>query len=389
MSKKVILTGLRTNAGYHLGNYLGAILPMVRLQQEHLGEYQINMFAPDLHSFTTEIEYGKLYQQTMENLKVFVAAGMPIDHPDFYLYRQSYIPAHSELTVILNNFAYFGELSRMTQFKDKGGRSSLKNKVLELKKLGEELASVPDEFGPDWQEYENELYDLLEHTLGVQKSVTLGLFDYPVLMAADILLYGASYVPVGDDQRQHLELTRDIAIRMNNKFKDRGLEFVVPKDWNKQLVFSHRLEGARIRSLRNPEKKMSKSVEDPSGTILLTDSPEEAEKKVMRAETDALGSIQWDWDKQPGITNLLQIYELLSGKTHDDVLGEWENKERYGDLKKVVAEHVSVFLHEFQMNLATVDESELKKKLEESEKLMTETAQQTLRKVQKAVGLRP
>ncbi|HMT18709.1 MAG TPA: tryptophan--tRNA ligase [Candidatus Saccharibacteria bacterium] len=389
MSKKVILTGLRTNAGYHLGNYLGAILPMVRLQQEHLGEYQINMFAPDLHSFTTEIEYGKLYQQTMENLKVFVAAGMPIDHPDFYLYRQSYIPAHSELTVILNNFAYFGELSRMTQFKDKGGRSSLKNKVLELKKLGEELASVPDEFGPDWQEYENELYDLLEHTLGVQKSVTLGLFDYPVLMAADILLYGASYVPVGDDQRQHLELTRDIAIRMNNKFKDRGLEFVVPKDWNKQLVFSHRLEGARIRSLRNPEKKMSKSVEDPSGTILLTDSPEEAEKKVMRAETDALGSIQWDWDKQPGITNLLQIYELLSGKTHDDVLGEWENKERYGDLKKVVAEHVSVFLHEFQMNLANVDESELKKKLEESEKLMTETAQQTLRKVQKAVGLRP
>ena len=389
MSKKVILTGLRTNAGYHLGNYLGAILPMVRLQQEHLGEYQINMFAPDLHSFTTEIEYGKLYQQTMENLKVFVAAGMPIDHPDFYLYRQSYIPAHSELTVILNNFAYFGELSRMTQFKDKGGRSSLKNKVLELKKLGEELASVPDEFGPDWQEYENELYDLLEHTLGVQKSVTLGLFDYPALMAADILLYGASYVPVGDDQRQHLELTRDIAIRMNNKFKDRGLEFVVPKDWNKQLVFSHRLEGARIRSLRNPEKKMSKSVEDPSGTILLTDSPEEAEKKVMRAETDALGSIQWDWDKQPGITNLLQIYELLSGKTHDDVLGEWENKERYGDLKKVVAEHVSVFLHEFQMNLANVDESELKKKLEESEKLMTETAQQTLRKVQKAVGLRP
>jgi tryptophanyl-tRNA synthetase len=109
----------------------------------------------------------------------------------------------------------------------------------------------------------------------------------------------------------------------------------------------------------------------------------------MRAETDALGSIHWDWDKQPGITNLLQIYELLSGKTHDEVLGEWENKERYGDLKKVVAEHVSVFLHEFQMNLANVDESELQKKLEESEKLMTETAQQTLRKVQKAVGLRP
>ena len=340
MSKKVILTGLRTNAGYHLGNYLGAILPMVRLQREHLGEYQVNMFAPDLHSFTTEIDYSTLHQQTMENLKVFVAAGMPIEHADYYMYRQSYIPAHSELTIILNNFTYFGELSRMTQFKDKSEG---------------------------------------------QVNIPVGLFDYPVLMAADILLYGASYVPVGDDQRQHLELTRDIAIRMNNKF---GELLTVPEEWSKQLEFSHRLEGARIRSLRNPEKKMSKSVDDPSGTIQLIDTPGDAAKKIMRAETDAVGAINWDWENQAGITNLLQIYEQLSGKSHEEVLREWVGKERYGDLKTVVAEHVALFLQEFQNNLLNVDEDALQKKLQESEAAMTKVANETLLRVQKAVGLR-
>jgi tryptophanyl-tRNA synthetase len=386
MTKKVILTGLRTNAGYHLGNYLGAILPMVRLQRDHIDEYQVNMFAPDLHSFTTEIDYTSLHAQTMQNLKVFVAAGMPIDNSNFYMYRQSYIPAHSELTVLLNNFTYFGELSRMTQFKDKAGRSALRNKVTEIKELGSELSYIPDELAPDWQDYEDRVYSLLDEIVSIQKSTTAGLFDYPVLMASDILLYNANYVPVGDDQRQHLELTRDLAIRMNNKF---GELFVVPEEWKKQLEFSNRLEGARIRSLRNPEKKMSKSVDDPSGTIQLTDTPEEASKKIMRAETDAVGKINWDWDSQPGITNLLQIYEQLSGKTHEDVLNEWVGKERYGDLKTVVAEHVAVFLQEFQTNLANVDETKILEKLEASEKTMTEVANITLQKVQKAVGLRP
>lgn len=341
MSKPVILTGLRTNAEYHLGNYLGAILPMVQLQKQHAGEYQVNMFAPDLHSFTTEVDHGTLYAQTMKNIAVFVAAGMPINSKDFYLYRQSYIPAHSELTVILNNFAYFGELSRMTQFKDKS-----EGKV----------------------------------------NVSAGLFDYPVLMAADILLYNASYVPVGDDQKQHLELTRDIALRLNNKFGD---IFTVPQDWKHQLQFSKRLEGARIRSLRNPSQKMSKSVSDPSGTILLTDAPEAAAKKIKSAETDSVGKINWDWVNQPGITNLLQIYELLANKPHKEVLAEWEGKERYGDLKTAVAEVVSSFLKEFQANLAKVDEKSLLAKLESSEAEMAKQATITLHKVQKAVGLRP
>jgi tryptophanyl-tRNA synthetase len=276
----------------------------------------------------------------MANLKVFVAAGMPIDNPDFYMYRQSYISAHSEMTVILNNFAYFGELSRMTQFKDKSAGA---------------------------------------------ETVSAGLFDYPVLMAADILLYGASYVPVGDDQKQHLELTRDLGLRMNNKF---GELFTVPEEWKKQLEFSHRLEGARIRSLRNPEKKMSKSVDDPNGTIQLTDTPEEAAKKVKSAETDSVGVINWDWDYQPGITNLLQIYELLSGKSHDDVVSEWVGKERYGDLKTATAEQVANFLTTFQANLSNIDESKLIAKLEESEFKMSSVANETLTRVQRAVGLR-
>jgi tryptophanyl-tRNA synthetase len=394
MSKKVILTGLRTNAGYHLGNYLGAILPMVRLHREHLGEYQVNMFAPDLHSFTTEIDYNTLHKQTMDNLKVFVAAGMPIEHPDFYMYRQSYIPAHSELTVVLNNFTYIGELSRMTQLKEKMGLESdvyLKAKN-DGKKLLDEVLDSLLEFKPSHQQAERFIkrfkpfsQALAEKMVQERSENAVGLFDYPVLMAADILLYGASYVPVGDDQRQHLELTRDLGIRMNNKF---GELFSVPEEWKKQLDFSHRLEGARIRSLRNPEKKMSKSVDDPSGTIQLTDTPDKAMKKIMRAETDTVGAINWDWENQSGITNLLQIYEQLSGKTHEEVLTEWVGKERYGELKTVVAEHVAVFLQEFQANLANVDEAALIHKLEHSEAAMSEVANETLLRVQKAVGLR-
>lgn len=371
MNKPVILTGLRTNAEYHLGNYLGAILPMVRLQQEHAGQYQVNMFAPDLHSFTTEINHDSLYAQTMKNLKVFVAAGMPINNPDFYLYRQSYIPAHSELTVILNNFTYFGELRRMTQFKEK------------YRQAAEE--SLTDERNENQEYWED---DRIEDKINGRTltKISAGLFDYPVLMAADILLYGATYVPVGEDQRQHLELTRDLGIRLNNKF---GELFTIPKEWKEQLAFSHRLEGARIRSLRNPEKKMSKSVEDPAGTIKLSDTPEEAAKKIKSAATDSVGAIHWDWQNQPGITNLLLIYELLSAKSHEEVLHEWEGKERYGDLKTTCAELVAIFLQDFQNNLQGVDDEALQQKLLDSEVAMNTQANTVLQRVQQAVGLRP
>jgi len=341
MSKPVILTGIRSNGELTLGNYLGAILPLIELQKKHAGEYQVNMFVPDLHSFTTPVEHGELYQNTLDNLKLFVAAGLDIENQDTYIYRQSYIPAHSELTWILDCFIYMGELSRMTQFKDKSE-------------------------GKD--------------------NVSAGLFNYPALMAADILLYGAKYIPVGEDQRQHLELTRDVAIRMNNKFGDL---FVVPEDWNKQIEFANRTAGVRIRSLRNPEKKMSKSIDDPAGTILLTDNPEEAAKKVMSATTDNEGLINYDFERQPGISNLLQILTLLTEQDLKEVIKEWQSKTSYGDLKSHVAEQVKKTLADLQTTYANVDEQSLLSKLEQDEKVMNEVANTTLAKVQAAVGLRP
>ena len=341
MAKPVILTGIRSNGELTLGNYLGAILPLIELQKKHAGEYQVNMFVPDLHSFTTPVEHGELYQNTLDNLRLFMAAGLNIQNNDTFIYRQSYIPAHSELTWILDCFVYMGELSRMTQFKNKSE-------------------------GKD--------------------NVSVGLFNYPALMAADILLYGAKYIPVGEDQRQHIELTRDVAIRMNNKFGDL---FVVPEDWNRQVEFANRTTGVRIRSLRNPEKKMSKSVEDPGGTILLTDDPDEAAKKVMSATTDTVGSIHLDFEKQPGISNLLQIHALLSGETLEEVAKRHAGQESYGDLKKEVAEQVKEFLVDLQAKYADADEQVLLSKLEQDEKAMNEVANQTLASVQKAVGLRP
>jgi len=342
MAKDIVLTGLRTNAEYHLGNYLGAILPIVERANTLAGEYQINMFAPDLHSFTTPVDHAKLYAQTMHNLGLFVAAGLPITHNDVFIYRQSCIPAHSELSQILQNFAYYGELSRMIQFKDKSVNKS--------------------------------------------DNISAGLFTYPVLMAADILLHRAKWVPVGDDQTQHLEFARDLAQRINNKF---GEIFVIPEPVAKQHDFVGKTQGTRIRSLRNPENKMSKSVEDPAGTIQLSDSPLEAAKKVMSATTDSVGIINFDWQTQPGITNLLQILALLTNRPQDEVNTQWHGKSSYGDLKKAVAEAVSDALDKLQTNLAKVDNQALIDKLESSEKAMNDIANLQLLKVQQAVGLRP
>jgi tryptophanyl-tRNA synthetase len=362
MNKEVILTGLRSNAEFHLGNYLGAILPMVELQKKHAEHYQLNMFVPDLHSFTTPIDHGTLYEQTIANLKVFVAAGLDINNENTFIYRQSYIPAHSEMTWILDCFSYFEELSRMTQFKEKGIRQSTEG-------MG---------FSPSIASAQGKQVNYPE--------VSVGLFNYPVLMAADILLYGAKWVPVGEDQRQHVEFTRDLAIRLNNKFGD---VFVVPEDNAKQTEFAGRSEPVRIRSLRNPERKMSKSVEDPAGTIMLSDSPDEAAQKVTSATTDSEGVIHWDWEKQPGITNLLQILSLLSNRGKDEVLSDWEGKSSYGELKAAVAESVRNFLNDFQQKLTQVNHDQLMDKLEADEAAMSTVANQTLERVQQAVGLRP
>jgi tryptophanyl-tRNA synthetase len=343
MSKPVVLTGIRANNDLHIGNYFGALLPMIDMAARRAGDYQINLFVPDLHSFTTPVDHKLLYEQITHNLKLFVAAGLPLDNPDIHIYRQSYIPAHSELTWILDCFTGFGEMSRMTQFKDKSG------------KLDEDRISV-------------------------------GLFNYPVLMAADILLYGASYVPVGDDQTQHLEFTRDIAMRMNGRF---GELFAIPKPVKDQHAFFGNDQGLRIKDLVDPTKKMSKSDENGKGIIFLGDNPDDAAKKIMGATTDSLGSIHFDRENQPGISNLLQILALLAGKPLDTVIQEYEGKSGYGELKAAVASHIKTFLQTFQACLKAVDEDALRTKLETSEAAMREVASKTLAKVQRAVGLRP
>lgn len=341
MTKPVILTGIRSNEEPTLGNYLGAFLPIVEMQKMFAGQYQINMFVPDLHSFTTPVDYSALYNNTLHNLKYFVASGLKLDDPDTFIYRQSYISAHSELTWILDCFTYVGEMSRMTQFKEKSE--------------------------------------------GQNDSVSLGLFNYPVLMAADILLYNAKFVPVGEDQFQHIEITRDIATRFNNKFGD---IFTVPESTKDQMSFIKRDTGLRIRSLTDPTKKMSKSSTDNKSKILLIDSPAEASRKIMAATTDSVGSVHFDWENQPGITSLLQILALLSGRTQEEVNAEWEGNERYGDFKKAVADQVSSFLIDFQEKYNAISDDTLVSKLEQSERDLIPVANATLLRAQQAVGLR-
>jgi tryptophanyl-tRNA synthetase len=342
MSKPVILTGLRANSDLHIGNYFGALLPTIDMAKNRAGEYKVHLFVPDLHSFTTPIDHSTLHDQIMDNLRMFVAAGLPIDHNDVCIYRQSYVPAHSELTWILDCFTGFGEMSRMTQFKDKSS------------KLSAERTSV-------------------------------GLFNYPVLMAADILLYGATYVPVGDDQSQHLEFTRDIAMRMNAQF---GNLFTVPLEVKKQHEFFGKDQGLRIKDLVDPSKKMSKSDNTGKGVIFLTDTPEIARKKIMGATTDSIGSVNFNPQKQPGISNLLQVLALFRGETVDNIASEYAGQSSYGNLKKHVADATTDFLVRFQETYASVDDRQLTEKLRQSEVSANVIANATLDHVQHAIGLR-
>ena len=342
MSKPTILTGIRANNDLHIGNYFGAMLPLIDMAEHHSDEYTVNLFIPDLHSFTTPIDHGQLHDSIMNNARVYTAAGLPLDNDSILLYRQSYVPAHSELTVLLNNFTGFGEMSRMTQFKDKSA------------KLGDSQISV-------------------------------GLFDYPVLMAADILLYNAAYVPVGDDQTQHLEITRDIAERMNGKF---GELFTVPEPVAKQHEFFGKEQGLRIKDLIDPTKKMSKSDESGRGVIFLNDDPAVAHKKIMSATTDDQARVAYLPAAQPGISNLIQLLALLRGDMVQNVADEFSNETRYGDFKKIVADEMAAFLTDFQTRLAGVDDAAILAKLESSEQAAREVANATLLRVQRAVGLR-
>ncbi|MCA9342222.1 tryptophan--tRNA ligase [Candidatus Saccharibacteria bacterium] len=342
MTKPTILTGIRANNDLTIGNYFGGMLPIIDMARQHSDDYNINMFIPDLHSFTTPIDHSSLNQQILQAARLFIAAGLPLDNPSIHLYRQSYIPAHSEMTVLLNNFVGFGEMERMTQFKDKSAKLS-------------------------------------------GDRVSVGLFDYPVLMASDILLYDTSYVPVGEDQTQHIEITRDIAMRINAKFGD---ILTVPKSVADQHKFFGKDQGLRIKDLADPSKKMSKSDETGKGVIFLSDSPEAARKKIMGATTDDRASLNYDKTNQPGISNLIDILALLRGDTPQSVEAQFKGTDRYGDFKQVVASEVEQFLINFGANLAKVDDDQILQKLVFSEQEVSQIANQTLLRVQKAVGLR-
>ncbi len=343
MSKQVILTGLRANNDLTIGNYFGALLPLIDMAKEKAGDYQVNLMMADLHSFSTPIDHSKLQSQINENLRAYVAAGLPLSHDNINLFRESYISAHSELAHVLDNFTGVGEMSRMTQFKDKSA------------KIGNDR-------------------------------VSMALLNYPPLMAADILLYNAVYIPVGDDQTQHLEFTRDIAERMNNKF---GAIFTVPKAVKEQHKFFGKDQGLRIKDLADPTKKMSKSDDSGKGVIFLTEDPQAAAKKIMSATTDDLANIQFDRERQPGISNLLEILALLAQEDVNSVAEEWKGKEKYGEFKKVVADKMAEFLTDFQSKLKQVDDAEIQTQLASSEKELAKTANATLLRTQQAIGLRP
>jgi tryptophanyl-tRNA synthetase len=410
MSKPVILTGLRANNDLHIGNYFGALLPLIDMAKSRADDFQVNLFVPDLHSFTTPVDHSQLQAQIWNNLRLFAAAGLPLDHPDIHIYRQSYVPAHSELTWILDCFTGFGQMNRMTQFKDK---SSVVDPLTRLKEYtSQETYSAVDEEINVRKAKEADTYEKLAEVYGVlskkyvlegnrindlvsslfadvQQSdkTTVGLFNYPVLMAADMLLYGAEYVPVGDDQSQHIEYTRDIGERMNSRFNQPL--FKVPKSVKEQHEFFGKDQGLRIKDLIDPTKKMSKSDTSERGIIFLGDDPEDAAKKVMGATTDSEGNIRFDFEKQPGVSNLIQIQSLLLGQDVEETARHREGKSSYGDLKREVAELVQNFLADFQGKLSQVNDEQLAAKLADDERAMNDKANETLYRVQQAVGLRP
>lgn len=334
-----ILTGLQANNNLHIGNYFGAVLPMVKSFERLSADDKYFYFAPNLHSFTTNIDHTQLYQNTLNNIRLLLASGIPCDDTRVYLYRQSRIAAHSELAWALQCFTYYGEASRMTQFKDKSAK---------------------------------------------HQNFTVGLLTYPVLMAADILLYDAEYIPLGLDQKQHLELTRDICERFNNRF---GQTFVLPKAWDEQMKYFQTGKGIKILSLSDPSKKMSKSDNDNKGCVFLEDKPEEAYKKIMSSATDSLSNVKYDPINQAGISNLLLILSFVREKSIELVEQEFLGQTQYGPFKKIVAQELADFLGEFNKNLESITDQQIENILLEHEEKTRQIANKKLAEVYKKLGL--
>lgn len=324
--KKRILSGAQPTGELHLGNYIGALKNWVALQEE----YESFFCIVNLHAITLPQNPAELRKKTLDLARVYLASG--VDPQQSTVFVQSDVPQHAELAWVLNCVARIGELERMTQFKDKSG--------------------------------------------GKGEKVSVGLFTYPILMAADILLYQANLVPVGQDQKQHLELTRDLAARFNRDF---GETFAIPEPFIPKL-------GAKIMSLAEPLKKMSKSDENLNATIFLNDSPDTILKKFKKAQTDSATEIVFD-ENRPGVDNLLTIYQVVTEKSRGEIESHFSGKG-YGHLKVELAEAVIEYLKPFQTKMAEIDDAELEKLLKLGAEKARTVASETLLTVYQNIGLK-
>ncbi|MBE0008961.1 MULTISPECIES: tryptophan--tRNA ligase [unclassified Arthrobacter] len=331
-ARQRVLSGMQPSGeSLHLGNYLGALVHWVRMQDE----YEAIYFIPDLHAITVPQDPAELAERTRRTAAQYIAGGVDVDKCTLFV--QSHVPEHAQLGWVLNCITGFGEASRMTQFKDK----SLKQ--------GADAASV-------------------------------GLFTYPILQAADILLYQPEGVPVGEDQRQHVELSRDLAQRFNSRF---GEAFVVPKPFIQK-------ESAKIYDLQNPTAKMSKSASSPAGLINLMDDPKVTAKRIKSAVTDTGTEIRFDRETKPGVSNLLSIYSMLTGKTIDEVVAEFEGR-MYGHLKTELADIVVAHLDPIRLRTTELldDPAELDSLLARGAEKARSIASATLADVYAKLGFLP
>lgn len=328
--KPIIFSGIQPSGNLTIGNYIGALKNWVDLQ----AKYDCLFSVVDLHAISVRQDPKELYRHCYDVLAIYLAAGLDPEKNTIFL--QSHVSAHSQLAWILNCYAYIGELNRMTQFKDK----SKKNEA----------------------------------------NINVGLFAYPILMAADILLYQANLVPVGADQKQHVEITRDLALRFNNIY---GEVFTVPEVYHPPL-------GARLMSLQEPTKKMSKSDADSNATIFLLDSPDVIANKFKRAVTDSGKDIYFDIANKPGVANLLTLLAVTTGKSVDQLVIEMQG-EGYGKLKSTVAESLVEFLRPMQERYRQLrqDQAYLNSVLKLGAERAIKLSQPTLEKVYEVVGFIP
>lgn len=323
---KRVLSAVKPTGRMTLGNYIGAIRQFVQLQDE----YEMFIFIANEHAITIPIEAKELRQNTKDLLALYLAAGL--DPAKATIFLQTDVPAHAQLGWVMACMSYMGELQRMTQYKSK--------------------------------------------TANGETGITAGLFTYPCLMAADILLYDADYVPVGIDQKQHVELTRNLAERFNHRYSD---TFVLPEPLMTEV-------GQKIYSLQEPTKKMSKSEGNGKGTIELLDDPAAARKKIMSAVTDSLGIIQYDPENQPGLANLLTIQSCLTNESIDSIVSRFQGKG-YGELKKEIGQTVFDFLTDLQTKYKEIISSgQIDEILAQGAEKANYIANKKIRKVYKKIG---